>query len=41
MPLAYTGYDWAVLGLYVALLAVETWWLLGRLKAAKTSKLQD
>ncbi len=26
---------------YVALLAVETWWLLGRLKAAKTSRLQD
>lgn len=26
MPLAYTGYDWAVLGLYVALLALAAWW---------------
>lgn len=26
MPLAYTGYDWGVLGLYVALLALAAWW---------------
>mgnify|MGYP000665095402 CR=1 FL=1 len=26
MPLAYTGYDWAVLALYVALLALAAWW---------------
>jgi len=26
MPLAYTGYDWAVLGAYVALLALAAWW---------------
>lgn len=26
MPLAFTGYDWAVLGAYVALLALAAWW---------------
>jgi solute:Na+ symporter, SSS family len=26
MPLAFTGYDWAVLGFYVALLALAAWW---------------
>jgi Na+/proline symporter len=26
MPLAFTGYDWAVLGGYVALLALAAWW---------------
>ncbi len=26
MPLAFTGYDWAVLGVYVALLALAAWW---------------
>lgn len=26
MPLAYTGYDWAVLALYVGLLALAAWW---------------
>ncbi len=26
MPLAFTGYDWAVLAVYVALLALAAWW---------------
>lgn len=26
LPLAFTGYDWAVLGGYVALLALAAWW---------------
>ena len=26
MPLAFTGYDWAVLGGYVALLALSAYW---------------
>jgi solute:Na+ symporter, SSS family len=26
LPLAFTGYDWAVLGVYVALLALAAWW---------------
>jgi SSS family solute:Na+ symporter len=36
MPLAYTGYDWAVLGAYVALLALAAWW-----STAQSGKADD